>query len=225
MPGAHLDAIVVGSAYSPPSWATDPLPGFYFEVTKDMTVIEKVQLDKKKHVFGRHVTCDTVCQHPSLSRAHAAVGHHINGKVYLIDLGSAHGTYLSNSAVPLQKLTKFVPVELTEGSTVRLGQSTRTYVFRRVPDSPLPPKPTDENDLEGLATYNAQVNKKRCRDYRGASSPKRAERVRQRKVCFGDQNQSGKLEETIGYSDGTGFAVGVGPVGVEKMRQQGREVK
>ena len=36
--------------------------------------------------------CDILLEHPTISRKHAALVHHRDGSVHLIDLGSAHGT-------------------------------------------------------------------------------------------------------------------------------------
>ena len=44
------------------------------------------------YVIGRNKKeCDIVCDHKSCSRKHACIAHHPEGKVYLVDLGSAHG--------------------------------------------------------------------------------------------------------------------------------------
>ena len=70
------------SNWQPPDWALEPKPGvFRLEVMKDGEVLDQTNLDKRRHIFGRQfVTCDFVLDHPSVSRQHAAVVQHRNGR-------------------------------------------------------------------------------------------------------------------------------------------------
>jgi len=70
------------SNWQPPDWAVEPKPGvFRLEVMKDGEVLVQINLDKWRHIFGRQVvTCDFVLDHPSVSRQHAAVVQHRNGR-------------------------------------------------------------------------------------------------------------------------------------------------
>lgn len=70
------------STWQPPDWAIEPRPGvYYLEVLKDGQVLDRINLDRRRHIFGRQVpTCDFVLDHQSVSRQHAAVIPHKNGR-------------------------------------------------------------------------------------------------------------------------------------------------
>lgn len=70
------------STWQPPDWAIEPRRGVYqLDVVKDGEVLDKINLDKKRHIFGRQFhTCDFVLDHQSVSRQHAAVVPHKNGR-------------------------------------------------------------------------------------------------------------------------------------------------
>src|SRR4051812_25564816 len=74
------------SMWQPPDWAIEPRPGvFYLEVMKDGQVLDRINLDRRRHIFGRQIqTCDFVLDHQSVSRQHAAVVPHKNGRLELI---------------------------------------------------------------------------------------------------------------------------------------------
>ena len=71
------------STWQPPDWAIEPRPGvFYLEVLKDGQVLDRINLDRRRHIFGRQIqTCDFVLDHQSVSRQHAAVIPHKNGRL------------------------------------------------------------------------------------------------------------------------------------------------
>lgn len=70
------------STWQPPDWAIEPRLGVYFlEVLKDGEVLDKIYLDKRRQIFGRQLhACDFVLDHQSVSRQHAAVVPHKNGR-------------------------------------------------------------------------------------------------------------------------------------------------
>ena len=73
------------STWQPPDWAIEPRPGvYYLEVVKDGEVLDRIDLDRRRHIFGRQShTCDFVLDHQSVSRQHAAVIPHKNGRLDL----------------------------------------------------------------------------------------------------------------------------------------------
>lgn len=82
-PVPHTTQIGGGqSTWQPPDWAIEPRPRvFFLEVIKDGEVIDQINLEKRKLIFGRQIqTCDLVLDHQSVSRQHAAVVPHRNGR-------------------------------------------------------------------------------------------------------------------------------------------------
>lgn len=71
-----------GSNWQPPEWAAEFKNGVHvLEVVKDGTVVDKISLEKRRALFGRQaLMCDYVLDHPSVSRQHAAVVLHKNGR-------------------------------------------------------------------------------------------------------------------------------------------------
>ncbi|BAF23462.1 protein phosphatase 1 regulatory inhibitor subunit PPP1R8 homolog [Oryza sativa Japonica Group] len=227
------------SAWQPPDWAIEPRPGvYYLEVLKDGDVIDRINLEKKRHIFGRQVpACDFVLDHQSVSRQHAAVVPHRNGSIYVIDLGSVHGTFVAN-----ERLTKDNPVELEVGQSLRFAASTRTYILRKnsaafFPTHSLPsdvslPSPPDPNDEDAVVAYNTILNRygisksdlSRSKDSSGDASGanddnepagrplKRSKKLR---VSFRDQ-VGGELIQVVGISDGADVETEPGPVGVKE---------
>lgn len=89
--GQNQQATQVGggqSTWQPPDWAIEPRPGvFYLEVLKDGQVLDQINLDRRRNIFGRQIqTCDFVLDHQSVSRQHAAVIPHKNGRLELCSL-------------------------------------------------------------------------------------------------------------------------------------------
>ena len=73
------------STWQPPDWAIDPRPGvYYLQVLKEGQVLDRINLDRRRHIFGRQYhTCDFVLDHQSVSCQHAAVILHKNGRSLL----------------------------------------------------------------------------------------------------------------------------------------------
>ncbi|KAH7837954.1 hypothetical protein Vadar_020041 [Vaccinium darrowii] len=228
------------STWQPPDWAIEPRPGvYYLDVLKDGEVLDRINLDKRRHIFGRQLqTCDFVLDHQSVSRQHAAVIPHKNGSIYVIDLGSAHGTFVAN-----ERLTKDSPVELEAGQSLRFAASTRTYILRKnsaalFPPTPLPteinvPPSPDPSDEEAVLAYNTFLNrygltksKKRSASVEPGSSPlggrqenqhveRAAKKIKKTRVAFRDQ-VGGELVEVVGVSDGVDVETEPGPTGVKE---------
>lgn len=153
--------------------------------------------------------------------------------VFVIDLGSAHGTFVAN-----ERLTKDNPVELEVGQSLRFAASTRIYILRKndavlFPPPPppseikLPPHP-DPSDEEAVVAYNTIVNRYGLNISGNNSKPgsslsqgsdysdaERATKRRKRlKVVFRDQ-VGGDLVEVVGVSDGADVETEPGPIGIE----------
>lgn len=217
------------SNWRPPDWAIEPRAGVYsLEVVKDGQILDRIHLDRRSHIFGRqHQTCDYVLDHQSVSRQHAAVVPHKNGSIFVIDLGSAHGTFVAN-----ERLTKDTPVELEVGQSLRFAASTRIYLLRKNsealfsrPQIKLPPPP-DASDEEALVAYNTLLNRYGLSDGEsGCVLGKRkektgseagvAKRMKKVRVSFRDQ-LGGELAEIVGMSDGADVETEPGPINVKE---------
>lgn len=156
----------------------------------------------------------------------------------MIDLGSAHGTFVAN-----ERLTKDSPVELEAGQSLRFAASTRIYILRKneaalfptpppFKDISIPPSP-DPSDEEAVLLYNTFINRYGLTDSGleskstklGNSLSKRqgtqqngerdAKRLRKIKVAFKDQ-VGGELVEVVGVSDGADVETEPGPLGVKE---------
>lgn len=233
-PPQHVTQVGGGqSTWQPPDWAIEPRPGvYYLEVLKDGEVLDKINLDKRRHIFGRQFPmCDFVLDHQSVSRQHAAVVPHKNGSIFVIDLGSAHGTFVAN-----ERLTKEMPVELEVGQSLKFAASTRTYILRKnvaalFPTLPagitLPPPPDPTNE-EAVLAYNTTLNRYAISSLDLSDSPmnsgvsgnglkpeRPAKRMRKPRVAFRDQ-VGGELVQVVGISDGADVDTEPGPVGVKE---------
>lgn len=240
--GQNQQATQIGggqSMWQPPDWAIEPRPGvFYLEVMKDGQVLDRINLDRRRNIFGRQIqTCDFVLDHQSVSRQHAAVVPHKNGSVYVIDLGSAHGTFVAN-----ERLTKDSPVEFEVGQSLRFAASTRLYILRKNDAALFPrpspptginfPPPPDPSDEEAVVTYNTLLNRyginksdlvSKSTELGSATNGKNkdcqseraAKRIKKMRVSFRDQ-VGGELVEVVGISDGVDVETEPGPVGVKE---------
>ena len=76
------------------------------------------------YVLGRNAQlCDIVVRHESVSRQHCAIVHDEDA-TFVLDCGSATGTFLSNDDVGAQ------PRRVSDGQILSLGSSPVTYTFR-----------------------------------------------------------------------------------------------
>ncbi|CAL5006965.1 unnamed protein product [Urochloa decumbens] len=238
----HVGTQVGGgqSTWQPPDWASEPRPGvYYLDVLKDGEVIDRISLDKRRHIFGRQVpACDFVLDHQSVSRQHAAVIPHRNGSIYVIDLGSVHGTFVAN-----ERLTKDNPVELEVGQSLRFAASTRTYILRKntaalfstpsLPSDVSLPSPPDPNDEDAVVAYNTILNRygisksdllSSCKGFSGGASGAKDDnhtverplkKTKKLRVSFRDQ-VGGELIQVVGISDGADVETEPGPIGVKE---------
>ena len=81
--------------------------------------------------FGRSATLVEVpLRDESLSRQHCAIVHSSDRESFLIDLGSASGSYVDG-----ERLAPHKPRKLADGSVLSFGSGPATYTFRVVPPS------------------------------------------------------------------------------------------
>ena len=127
----------------PPPWAAEPTQSAAeLVVEKNGQVVETLPIgDHSVYTFGRSLTCDFPIEHPSASRNHAALVHHENGGVYVIDLQSSHGTHVNG-----RPIKPFEACLLRDGSTVAFGASTRLHRLQgcQLPSHTVPaPRPAE----------------------------------------------------------------------------------
>jgi nuclear inhibitor of protein phosphatase 1 len=164
-----------------------------------------------------------VLDHQSVSRQHAAVVPHKNGGIYVIDLGSAHGTFVAN-----ERLAKDSPVELEAGQSLRFAASTRVYFLRKNDAALFPPPPPTDIDLppppdpcdeDAVVAYNTFLNRyglpKPDSSLEKEVPERSAKRIKRARVAFKDQ-VGGELVEVVGFSDGADVDTEPGPVSVKE---------
>lgn len=106
-------------------------------------VDEYLPLATQCTAFGRSAAhADVVLRDESISRQHAAIVH-TDDESFLIDLGSAAGSFVDGKRAPANK-----PLALRDGSVISLGESPATYTFRAA--------------NEGAAAANATGKRKRA---------------------------------------------------------------
>ncbi|PVH47901.1 hypothetical protein PAHAL_4G181700 [Panicum hallii] len=105
-----------------------------------MTGVPYCRAKKGAYMFGRIDMCDFVLEHPTVSRFHAVLQFRNDGKVFLYDLGSTHGSFINKSQVKKKLYT-----EIHVGDVIRFGQSSRLYIFQG-PSELMPP----EKDMQKL---------------------------------------------------------------------------
>lgn len=115
------------AVYAPPPWSTSPAHKFELEVIKDGTVAETIDISKQPfYIIGRAPDqAQIVLMHESVSRAHAALQFGEKGELYIVDLGSTHGSFLGKTRLKPKAYT-LAPV----GAVLRFGQSSRMYVVK-----------------------------------------------------------------------------------------------
>jgi len=122
------------AGFQPPSWARRPkLHQCGLEVYKQGKLVAVIKdINRKKcTIFGRNKSmCDVGLEHPSISRQHGAILHGSSGNIYILDLGSSHGTTCNHKKLHGKKRQV-----LADGDIIRFGASSREYHIRLRLDS------------------------------------------------------------------------------------------
>lgn len=107
---------------------------------------------KKCWIIGRSAQlADIVVRHESVSRQHCAIVHDEDA-TYVLDCGSATGTFLNNEDVGQQ------PRRVADGQMLSLGSATMTYTFR------LGARGREGGRAKGEATAGGGAKKQRTRE-------------------------------------------------------------
>ena len=115
--------------YKPPAWggkrAWKAGELCKLDVFRAGVALDSIDLKGVSHaVLGRDTRCHIQIEHPSLSRQHCALQVTPAGGLHVQDLASSHGTFVNG-----QRLTPNTFVQLRAGDIVKLGESSRIYVF------------------------------------------------------------------------------------------------
>jgi len=108
----------------PPSWAVPARGETRLEpVCESLERQTAVDLTSKKAFrIGRSPSCDIQLMHATSSRRHAMLFHHSNGSCYIVDCGSAHGTFVNGKPIPSPAVTGVVvPYKVRRGALIRFG--------------------------------------------------------------------------------------------------------
>lgn len=115
-----------------PMWVGPPTEYARLQISKSGRLLAYLDFDKRSFIsLGRSPDKVTYClDHPSISRIHALVVHHPRLHSYfLIDCGSAHGTFVGG-----KRIEPKVPVRISDGvgssEHITFGGSTRVYVLQ-----------------------------------------------------------------------------------------------
>ncbi|GBF97346.1 hypothetical protein Rsub_10993 [Raphidocelis subcapitata] len=114
--------------FKPPEWASQPCREATLEVRRPGGAVDSQPIDAQPwYVIGRDASaCDVVLEGGSASRQHAALVHHEDGRLFLIDLQSTHGTSVDGARVAPHK-----PTVMKDGAVLRFGgQDAAEYVVR-----------------------------------------------------------------------------------------------
>ncbi|CAK8691258.1 nuclear inhibitor of protein phosphatase 1-like [Clavelina lepadiformis] len=180
-----------------PSWAGMCPAGTHLDVMKGDKLIEKLIIDEKKcYYFGRNSdTCDFLIEHASCSRVHAALLYHKHLKrMFIIDLGSMHGSFIRNLRLEANKPTP-VPFD----TTFHFGASTRSYILKERPN--VAPQrddmkneedsafdlPQEEEELDNLTEFNTAHNKRMST--LPVDEPRKLMKRKRKSVNFADENE------------------------------------
>eukprot|EP00878_Enallax_costatus_P001679 GHUV01001833.1.p1 GENE.GHUV01001833.1~~GHUV01001833.1.p1 ORF type:complete len:263 (+),score=68.97 GHUV01001833.1:250-1038(+) len=115
--------------FNPPDWVSQPCRTATLEVVNADGSTLKQPVDAQAfYLFGREAPAvDIPLDHPTASRIHAALCHHNDGRVFLIDFNSTHGTFLDGS-----RLAPHKPTVLKNGMQIKFGQMDTKFVMQDV---------------------------------------------------------------------------------------------
>ena len=117
--------------------------------------------------IGRSPQSDVHLMHVTSSRRHAMLFHHSNGSCYLVDCGSAHGTYINGVRVTSTPSNSnvVVPTRIRRGSIVRFGGpgapsfmlKSFSFILNEMRDCPAPPVNIFETSVPSSPILTAMV--------------------------------------------------------------------
>lgn len=105
--------------------------------------------------IGRSPHSDVMLLHGTSSRRHAMLFHHSNGSCYVVDCGSAHGTYVNGKRIPSPSNGGLViPQKVKRGALIRFGgPGAPCFLLKAVSEESLSP-----TDMGELVRRNTRLN-------------------------------------------------------------------
>jgi hypothetical protein len=171
--------------FSLPGWAIAGnrcKSGAALHVLKEGEVVDTLKIDDDRifTLFGRSPSTDcsgvaVKLEHPSVSRVHAALLRGEDDSIFVIDLGSSHGTFVSGA-----RISPYSPVSLRDRSVIVFGQSSRRYIVRIFPK-----EISDCSDAEEANTLlNCMVSYKETSSCEGSKQMDEGPPKYERRVSF-----------------------------------------
>ncbi len=113
-------------AYEEPFWSgKDASSTWALDVVRAGVELEPIPLNAKAcYLVGRVPVCDIVLENDTVSRQHAVFQSRSNGKLYLFDLDSTHGTFVNG-----KRLEPRTYAELTAGCHIKFGSTARIHIL------------------------------------------------------------------------------------------------
>ena len=181
--------------YQAPEWSGPAIHPFAFEVIKNGSVTEEIDLSSKPFLLiGRQDdVCDITMQHPSISRQHAVIQNRESGEIYVYELGSTHGTFVNKRRLQVKE-----HVELAVGDVLRFGASTRLYCLQGPDDlrkEVLRDKHTPA-ELQKLKYDLLQQRKKQIQERQQAAAAAASARLSDETCMWGEREDA--QEEDLG---------------------------
>jgi len=124
-------------SYEPPSWAVPARGEARLEPVCEAVGRQKsVDLTLQGcYRIGRSPNSDVQLMHATSSRRHALIFHHTNGSCYIVDCGSAHGTFINgNRIISTPRGGVIIPHKVKRGAMIRFGSAgAPSYVLKSFP--------------------------------------------------------------------------------------------
>jgi FHA domain len=113
---------------------------------------------KSSFRLGRSPNSDVQLLHATSSRKHAILFHHANGSCYIVDCGSAYGTFVNGKRVSSPCNGVVLPQKVKKGSIVRFGGPGSPCFILKSFSSIVDDRSADCQDMGVLVRRNTRLN-------------------------------------------------------------------
>jgi len=153
--------------YNPPSWAGRPFRPYWVSVFHELEEIKRREFERGVNhlTFGRAPTADVRVPHISVSRHHFVIQFSNGGGVYVMDLGSTHGTFLMKLDLDAvqrmyhkkRKLDPFYYTKINVCDAILVGRYTRPIVLMAHSDPKLAEDPDHMTCYDWVAGHCGRI--------------------------------------------------------------------